>query len=56
MEPYYKFYQPLEPGNIIKMPEQMWIPMNEANSDYQTFLLYLSDNNLTIDDIPLWEP
>lgn len=53
---YYKFINDIGQMSIIKMPEEMWIPIAEGNTDYQQFLTYLSDNNLTIDDIPMWEP
>jgi len=51
---YYKLYGEVQ-NFIIKMPEGMWIPWDLNNSDYQAFLQYLVDNNLTIDDIPVWE-
>ena len=50
---YYKVIGEVQ-NFIIKMPEEMWIPWDLANTDYQQFLLYLKVNKLTIDDIPDW--
>lgn len=37
---------------IIRLSDSAWIPKDTDNTDYQQFLQYLIDNNLTIADIP----
>lgn len=37
---------------IIRDSDGAWIPMDPNNTDYQQFLQYLADNNLTLNDIP----
>lgn len=55
---YYKFISDTHETSIVLSPDPnnntLWIPMDDSNTDYQIFLQYLSDNNLTIDDIPLY--
>lgn len=56
---YYKYSQEGQ-SFIIQSPNQygvpLWIPIDPDNTDYQKFLIYLEENNLTINDIPVWEP
>lgn len=37
---------------IYRISDGAWIPVNPDNSDYRVFLQYLTDNNLTLNDIP----
>lgn len=56
---YYKSVQEISTYIILNPGEfgvPMWIPMDINNDSYQKFLIYLEENNLTIDDIPVWEP
>ena len=42
--------------SIHRISDGAWIPIDEDNTDYQEFLLYLANNGLTIEDIPVWSP
>lgn len=44
-----------EYNSIIRDSDNAWIPLDESNTDYQAFLQYLVDNQLTINDIPNYE-
>lgn len=45
-------YEKDSTNNMIYMPSQLkWIPMSSGNKDYQKFLQYLADEELTLDDI-----
>jgi hypothetical protein len=39
---------------IFDSNKNMWIPMDYDNSDYNIFLKYLEQNDLTLDDISIW--
>jgi hypothetical protein len=41
-------------GMILKIPENLWIPPEPANSDYQKYLKWLSEGNepLPLDEDP----
>lgn len=41
---------------IIRLSDIAWIPFDDDNRDYQDFLKYLDDNDLTLNDIPNYEP
>lgn len=52
-------YQKLIDGNgttIMYMPTTMMVPEDPENTDYQNFLTYLDENELTINDIADYEP
>ena len=56
---YYKYVNEGETYIILNPGEfgsPMWIPTDPNNTEYQKFLTYLEENNLTINDIPDWQP
>ncbi len=44
-------YQKTE-EHIYRIKDTAWIPKDPDNTDYQEFLKYLTDNKLTLKDIP----
>lgn len=41
--------------NIFDDVKNCWIPLDPSNTDYQAVLTYCTENNITIDDLPLYE-
>lgn len=39
---------------IYRTSDGAWIPLDSDNRDYQEVLVYLSDNELTINDLPIY--
>lgn len=41
--------------NIYRESDSTWIPPDQDNKDYQAVLAYCTENNITIDDLPIYE-
>jgi len=52
----YKRYIYIDSYIIIKEPDGLNIPVDNANTDYQRFLEWMVENNITIDDVPIANP
>jgi hypothetical protein len=41
----YQIAQTLSEQMIVRVADNAWIPMNEANSDYQQYLAWVAEGN-----------
>lgn len=39
--------------SIFRNTDNAWIPLETMNTDYQTFNKYLTDNNMSVLDLPV---
>lgn len=48
-------FNPMEVDNIFDTVNKCFIPLDERNNDYKRVLQYLADNNLTVDQLDIYE-
>ena len=53
--PYQKYIDFGSVQSIFRVSDSAWIPLDVQNTDYHQFLKYLTDNDLTINDIPVYQ-